>query len=87
MDATGATIVRDIRSVDDQVTDLARKDIGVNPSELTSGAVVPVSFDHAKGIVRVEGSCGLDDGHVGGVTDQLGVVEVQDRIGDKVCTL
>lgn len=37
--------------------------------------------------MRVEGSCGLDDGHIGRVTDQLGVVKVQDRVGDEVGTL
>lgn len=87
MNATGATIVRDIRGVDDQITNLARKNIRVDPSEFTSGAVVPVALNHAEGIVRIEGSCSLDDGHVGGVTNQLGIEEVQDRVGDQVGTV
>ena len=80
--ARGGNACGDGGGVDDEVLDLPEEDVDGGPGEARGAVGVPV--DDAEGGVGGEGGGGLDDGAVRGVADELGVVVVDDGVGDEV---
>jgi len=71
--------------VDDDVVQLAEEDIDGDPGEAIGAVAVAIDDAESGGSWEVGG--GLDHGAVGRVADDLGVVVVDDRVGDKVSSI
>jgi hypothetical protein len=80
--ADSAELDRERGCIDDQVANLPEECVGGVPSKETS-RLVWVRVDYTEGVL-VEVWRGSDDGLVGRISDQLGVVQINDGIGDKI---
>lgn len=68
--------------IDDQVANLPEECVGRVPSKKTS-RLIWIRVDYTEGVL-VEVRRGSDDGLVGRISDQLGVVQINDGIGDEI---
>lgn len=73
----------DIGHVKDEVPDLSVEDVCWTKPEYTSGLIF-ISVNHTKAWTAEVGGCN-NGRYIVRVTDQLGVVVVDDRGGDEVC--